>query len=74
MIKGLENLPHEERLKELRLFPLETGKLREGLIMVFQYSKGSYKEEEGALFKRSHTEKTQGSRYKLHQERFHLNM
>lgn len=72
MIKGLENLPCEERLKELGLFSLE--KAYADLIPVFQYLKGSYREEGGSLFTRSHTEKTRGNRYKLYQERFHLNI
>ncbi|KAK4829880.1 hypothetical protein QYF61_007272 [Mycteria americana] len=72
MIKGLENLPYEERLKELHLFSLEKRRLRGDLITVFQYLKGSYKEDRGFLFTRSHMEKTRGNRYKLHQERFHL--
>ncbi|KAK4814529.1 hypothetical protein QYF61_021630 [Mycteria americana] len=67
-IKSLENLPHEERLKELE------EKAQENLITVFQYLKGSYKEDGGSFFTRSHMEKTRGNRYKFHQERFHLDI
>ncbi|XP_074677350.1 uncharacterized protein LOC141922118 isoform X2 [Strix aluco] len=68
MIKGLENLLDEERLKEKR------KRLRGDLITVFQYIKGGSKEERGSLFTRSPVEQTRGHGYKLHQERFHLNV
>lgn len=36
--------------------------------------KGSYKEGEDSLFTRSHVEKSRGNGYKLHREKFHLNI
>ena len=48
---------------------MEKRRLRGGLITVFQYLKGGYKEDGGSLFTRSHMEKTRGNGYKLHQER-----
>ncbi|KAK4815650.1 hypothetical protein QYF61_005212, partial [Mycteria americana] len=51
MIKGLQNLPYEERLKQLQ------EKAPGDLITVFQYLKGSYKEDGGSLFTRSHMER-----------------
>ncbi|PKU46371.1 glycerol kinase [Limosa lapponica baueri] len=63
MIKGLENLPYEERLKEL-----EKRWLSRDLITIFQYLGGGYKEYRGSLFTRSHMVKTRGKGYKLHQE------
>ena len=61
MIKGLENLPCEERLKELGLFFLEKRRLGGDLITVFQYLKGGYKDHGGSLITRNHMEKTRGN-------------
>lgn len=70
MMKEPENLPYEERLKELGLFSMEKRRLSRDLITVFQHLKGSYKEAQGSLFTRDARRNWQ----KSHQERFLLNV
>ena len=49
MIKGLEHLSYEDRLREMDLFSLDKRRLLEDFIVAFQNLKGAYKQVRGQL-------------------------
>ena len=59
MIKGLEHISCEERLRDLNLFCLQTRWLW-GDVATFQYLKGAYKQEREQLFTWSDCDRREG--------------
>ncbi|KFP01108.1 hypothetical protein N300_00976, partial [Calypte anna] len=73
MIKGVEHLPYEERLRELGLFSLEKRRLR-GFIVAFQYLKGLTGKLGRDFFTRACNDGKRSNGFKLKVHRFRLGM
>jgi len=74
MIRVLESLPYEDRLRELRLFSLEKRRLWRHFIAALQYLKGAYKKDVEGVFIRECSDRMRDSGFKLKECRFRLDI
>ncbi|KFQ85052.1 hypothetical protein N337_10017, partial [Phoenicopterus ruber ruber] len=72
VIRGLEHLSYEDRLRELAFFSLEKRRLQGHLLAAFQYLKGAHKKAGEGLLTRACSDRTRGNGFKMKESRFRL--
>jgi len=74
MVRGLEYLTYEERLRQLDWFSLKRRRLRGDLVNACKYHKGGCQEGGARLFSVVPSNRTRGNGHKLKCKKFRLNM
>jgi len=74
MIRGLEHLPFEDRLRELGLFSLEKRRLWGNLFVPFQYFQGACRKNEAGLFISESSDRMRDNSFKLKEGKFRLDI
>ena len=74
MMRGLEHLFCEDRLKELGMFSLQKRKLQGDFSMAFQHLKGDYKQEGNQISAWLDSDRTRGIGFRLMEERLTLDV
>jgi len=74
IIRGMEHLSYEERLRELGLFSLKKRRLQGYRFAAFQYLKGAYKKDRENLLSKACCDRTRSNGFKPRQGRVRLDI